>query len=82
VKKCDQNICIGDLVNFYSGFGPFNDGYESRNPGLVLGLKRRGGWSGDSMAYTVLWSDETITAEHQGYLIRVDERDLGEKIES
>ena len=73
---------IGDLVKFYSGFGPFNHGYESRNPGLVLGLKRGGGWGGKAISCTVLWSDKTITSEHQVYLVGVDEQDLREKIEN
>ena len=59
---------VGDLVNFYSGFEPFNSGYENRNPGVVIELSRGGGWGGKSVSCTVLWSDKSITSEHAAYL--------------
>ena len=62
-----EEIKIGDLVKFYSGFDSFQRGYHDKNPGIVLAVNL-GGWGRKQKSAEVLWSDEKITSEHIAYL--------------
>jgi hypothetical protein len=59
---------IGDLVRFSSGFESFMRHFESKNPGLVLSVHIGGGWPSDRASIQILWSDQSITTEHEGYV--------------
>ena len=55
-----EEIKVGDLVKFYSGFDSFQRGYHDKNPGIVLAVNL-GGWGRKQKSAEVLWSDEKIT---------------------
>ena len=71
-------MSIGDLVNFYSAHAPFQDQYNSKNPGIVLDIifskrRKRIKEGQESIGQVtpsaqVMWSDGTFTKEFVTYL--------------
>ena len=66
---------VGDLVYFKSGFEPFAKRYESKNPGVVINIRKGRGWDNDSTSIEVFWVDGTSSFEHDGYINLYEEND-------